>query len=714
MTDHKQKLSADVPIGHPDQDMLGYSSFASLLSSSIKEMTTTDGIVLAINGEWGSGKTSTLKLIQHHLTKNTSSDEISILWFNPWWFSDREDLATKLLAQIGVLFGQDKNTKIKHMLSDFMKGVSKASFIPGAELGGFISLKLEESINLETMKEDIDKYLRSSDTKILIMIDDIDRLSPIEIYELFRTVKAVSNFSNILYLLSFDPEVVIRSLDEHFSGHGKDYLDKIVQVPFNLPLPDRANIRKMFTDMLDEIIVDTPDGLFDKNYWSNVFFKGVDPFLTTPRHVHRIINALRTTYPTIEGEVNPVDFIAIEVLRVCFPALYDQIRKHIDQLTGGVSQAFSFDTPENKRPLFDSWFTSYNEDQKGRLISVLSVLFPKFGASYEGMHYGSDFEISWRRDLRVCSSDIFPIFFRFDSESNSISASELRSLITLTGSRESFSEKLLQYSKIICPDGVSKARRVLERLEDFTKEDIQPDNISDVISSLFDIGEHLYRDDDEGSGIFSFSNEILIGRLIYQLVMRIPEQSRFQLLKSAIENASTLAVSVHEASLFSSQHGRHNKKESSPPHERVLTEEESIKLEEIVGKKINEFADAGNLINSPSLLYILYRWGEFADPDAPKKWVSEIITTDKDLAVFLSQFGFIQKSHHSGEAGVRKEYRLDSEHVSRFVDPASIAQSVRRILKDDSIEPKLRDACTEFLRTFELRNKGEEPYRTRS
>jgi predicted KAP-like P-loop ATPase len=78
----------------------------------------------------------------------------------------------------------------------------------------------------------------------------------------------------------------------------------------------------------------TPEGLFDQDYWTNVLYDGIDPLIQVPRDIVRIINTLSVTYPAVVGEVNPVDFIAIEALRVFLPSVYDVIRSNPDQFAG--------------------------------------------------------------------------------------------------------------------------------------------------------------------------------------------------------------------------------------------------------------------------------------------------------------------------------------------------------------------------------------------
>lgn len=129
------------------------------------------------------------------------------------------------------------------------------------------------------LKEEISAALLKRGKRILVIIDDIDRLGLEEVRDVFRVVKSVADFPNITYLMAFDKRVVTRSLEGLHRGSGEDYLEKIVQVPFELPLADRLSIRSLFFEGLNVILSEIEPNTFDQTYWGNVFLEGIDKFL---------------------------------------------------------------------------------------------------------------------------------------------------------------------------------------------------------------------------------------------------------------------------------------------------------------------------------------------------------------------------------------------------------------------------------------------------
>ena len=100
--------------------------------------------------------------------------------------------------------------------------------------------------NIQSIKDKINKSIANQDTRFLIVIDDIDRLTNEEIRQLFRVVKAIANFPKTIYLLSYDEEVVIKALEDVQNCDGKKYLEKVVQTSIDVPLINKSKLRNIF------------------------------------------------------------------------------------------------------------------------------------------------------------------------------------------------------------------------------------------------------------------------------------------------------------------------------------------------------------------------------------------------------------------------------------------------------------------------------------
>ena len=237
------------------------------------------------------------------------------------------------------------------------------------------------------LKQSIAETLQKQGKRIVIVIDDIDRLTPDEIRQLFRVIKAVADFPNVLYLLAFDREIVVKALTEKQDLPGDQYLEKIVQVPVNLPAPDRTALQVMLSERLGTILRDTPEELFDQDYWQSVYLGGIDQFIATPRDVVRLANAMSITYTHLRGEVNAVDFIALEVIRLFQPSVYHTVRNN-EEYFAGFADFFGLtgQIANDLRQFHDGWIKDLPENRREPIQRLLARIFPKLEELWRGTH----------------------------------------------------------------------------------------------------------------------------------------------------------------------------------------------------------------------------------------------------------------------------------------------------------------------------------------
>ena len=291
--------------------------------------------------------------------------------------------------------------------------------------------------------------------------------------------------------MAFDKRVVARSLGELQGGSGEDYLEKIVQVPFELPLVDRLSIGKLFFEKLNPVLSGVESKNFDQVYWGNIFFEGIDKFLETPRDVVRFTNTLAVTFLAVAGEVNPIDFIAIESLRIFCPEIYDCVRNNRQMFAGHSADNSRGLTSKDLGKFHDVWLGRLRETSpllEEPVKNMLRRLFPKLQSTWGNSQYGPDWEAQWRRDSRICSEDIFPVYFSLTMAYGEIANSEMQAMLENADNPERFGAEILKLAKQIRPDGKTRASAFLDRLQDYTEKEIKLEWIEPIVSALLDIG----------------------------------------------------------------------------------------------------------------------------------------------------------------------------------------------------------------------------------
>jgi len=463
-----------------------------------------------------------------------------------------------------------------------------------------------------------------------------EALSPEEIRLLFRVVKAVADFPNVTYLLAFDQEVVSKALTgETQIISGQSYLEKIIQVPFELPLPDEVALRNLLFEKLDAILQDTPEELFDSDHWSDVYWEGIDHFIKTPRDVVRLINSLIVTYATVKGDVNPVDFVAIEALRIHCSPVYHVIRSNKEAFAGpsGPTRLFGRKA-EDFKPFHNAWLEGVSEADREAVQHLTTALFPKLGAVWGRTSSGADDARDWRKDLRVCSLDIFLTYFRLSLPEGSVSRNEMQAILALTGDAEVFGLKLLELADQRRSDGTTQVGVVLERLLDYARDDIPVEAIPSIVKALFGVGDKLIRAADEDVGFFNRGNDARVTLLIEKLIPRLDPPDRYTVLKEGIENGQAVYIIVDVTTWLGVEHGR-LEREPLPEDMRTVNATQLGELEALAAGKISEAAQhpalsSDSLLNVYSFGRVLYRWRDWGGQEQVVGWVERMLNEVTD------------------------------------------------------------------------------------
>lgn len=704
-------LSSDRPNTDPSTDLFGHAPFARNLAESICRYPGGDGLVLALYGPWGSGKSTVLSYVHHYIEQKPEAEQPVIVTFNPWWFSGQENLARAFLGQLQAVLPEKYAgfKKLGGLLSEFSEGVGGLIDLTGVTLGagslvgGLVSQLKPKPKDVPALKSAISKLLAQEGKRVLVIIDDIDRLVPDETRQLFTVIKALADFPQVVYLLAFDREVAVEALKQQTGIPGERYLEKIIQVPFELPPVDRVALRAALFKQLEMVMSGTPVGLFDDGHWSNVFYDGIDPLIQVPRDIVRFVNTLTVTYPTIVGEVNPVDFIAIEALRVFLPDVYNVVRSNPEKFTG--YRTGNDGEKAQLQAFHNSWLKDVSESQRESVRALLTRLFPKLETVWENIHFGAEFSGIWRRELRVCSGDIFPTYFRWALSPGAVSNAELKALIALGNNPEALRVAFIEASKQFRPDGLSKARTLLERLMDHAEEGIDSVHISAFIDVLMDVGDELILESDKKSGLFDFGNESRVRRLVSHLLMRVEQQNRLGLLGHAFTEGRGVAVQAYLLASLTADVDRRK----ANGGEALLDEAsvEDLKVQWV--SKIKAVAVADELLPHPQLARLLAAWRHWGSANDSRTWVESAIVSDDGLLEFIPKFTNSSISQSAGERSVKVQMRLNPKGLESYLDIQSCANRLKALQASGAVPELSRQAIEQFLLEFTMIEDGKNP-----
>ena len=711
----------DQPIKSYKEDILGRSPFAQSLGNAILRYKEKDSIVIGLFGAWGSGKTSIINMALEHIdlvSKNKTDDEKPIVVrFNPWNYSDQNQLVTQFFRQLSVLLRRTDYA------SDFKKAGEKmeayAKFLVPLRLipvlGQYAEIAKDvvgeagtiaknwgdlKSNDLNAIRAELNDLLAKQPHKISVVIDDIDRLNNTEIRQIFQLIKSLGDFPNTIYMLAFDKNVVINALKKVQEGSGIEYLEKVVQIPFEIPLISKQEGEPLLFRDRDKLIQGMPENKWDHTYWGNIYHSGLKYFFRNIRDVTRYINSLRFSFDMLKGEVNAIDFLAITGIQVFIPEVYYGIRDNKDIFSGTFDSAHGRNdtTKEQAKKRCDEIINRVNKPTQEILKDFLKRLFPKLESFYGNINYGYDWLDNWRRDCRICSPDIFNIFFRLSLPKGEISQKEIETILSLGNNPDSFAEALLKLNE----DG--RIIRFLERLEDYTRSDIPEENIEPIITVLMDIGD-LFPEGD--SGFFGTDTPMRILRLCYQLTHRFDSyEKRFNIFKHAIKKATrSLYTIVHEIGVQDQGHAKYGSKETPQPKDEMTVNKEQLeKLEKFACGKIESWAKDGQLKKHKHLPSILFRWKEWGQRNEINNFVHNMIKTDDGLIDFITSFLSKSTIHGLSDYTAKIDWRINIKNVEEFVDLKEVESRIRKILSSSDfkeLDERKKLAIKTFIDTID-------------
>jgi predicted KAP-like P-loop ATPase len=623
------------------------------------------------------------------------------LEFNPWLFSGKEDLAQAFLNQLQSVLsmGNESFKKLKEKLAVFgqnignlldLSGLTKGA---GKELGEILSKVLRsEPQNIAILKKEIREILLEEKTRIIVFIDDIDRLDKEEARQLFSVIKVLADFPYMFYILAFDREAIAEALDSGGCLSGDRFLEKIIQVPFEIPIVDRTILRNFLFKNLDALINGHSAVPFDSNHWTGVFLRGLDSFFRLPRDVIRFLNSISVTFPAICKEVNPVDFIAVEAIRVFKPDLYEFIRSKKDGFTR-VQSGYSSSGQKEREEFLSSLEKRIQKEESEPMMNIITELFPNIGNA----GYDESWRPEWRRLLRVCHPDIFPVYFHFSLPPDAISHLDVMDLIESALDDEQFAARLQQLNKEPFTVGTSKLTAMLDRMLDHGENGIPEDVIPNFFKVFLSIGDELLTSEEEGNRLAP-GNDSRIVRLMYMLLKRYPLKTATPAIYQAINEGAAIHIQGRLLSVLGNETIRSQDRDAP-----VFPDEDIKKLQECWTESLPKKLS----LDHEKLPSILFHWAQMGEKEKARSWSLKKTKTLKNLVRFITAFLGYTTSYSSLE-GEKKTPRLNPKNLEPFIGIDEAARRLKRLdMKPYGKEEQT--AVSQFLDEFDLLKQGRDP-----
>jgi hypothetical protein len=671
------QLDADRPIAGVDQDLLGRAPLVDRLADWIRDAPFSDGFVIGLTGPWGSGKTSVLNLLEERLRA-----EAVVVWFEPWLFSDADQLVTRFFGELSAQLRGDgtkrRLRKLGSQLADYGAVLSPAASIVLGPAGQLAAAPKQLSdlrlTSASAQRRETVAALRKHPQRIVVLIDDLDRLDPYEVGEVLRLVKLVADLPGIVHVLSYDRPRVERALANLGSDDGNAYLQKIVQASMAVPPVARDQLRTMSMEWLEQALGERRLEAWDPAVWAGLLDRGIDGYLQTLRDGRRLANMAPTAVDLCGDEVAATDVLALEAIRLFDPDIHEALPSIADILVGHRG-LFEF----GDRKLVD-------EEQKQRLGSVLSksscpdvtrrlllTLFPAAGHLLGGMRCGIDPQ--WRVRKRVASRPVLMRYLHHALDPHDAASSTVDAAVAALSDADLFGSVLASVADARLADLVDRVRARLG-------EQDAPDVVG---CSLVLLGLSPRVAPRPRSLELDPTRRLLF--LVDALLLTAhPMEIRAELARQLVTAAPTLSLRVQLLHRFHARPGETSREPDLEPLDDTVFADLSAALAlQITSCPIDELAAEPNLIWLLSLLHTV----------SGPRVVLERMREPRVLCAVLEQPG--TEVRPIADSGV-------SVNVQPLVEiaGAEILEALRALAKAAApLEPTVRAALKKSLRAYD-------------
>jgi predicted KAP-like P-loop ATPase len=221
-----------------------------------------EAVVIALNAPWGAGKSSFLNLVHEQLSAlptatGEQADGPLVVRFNPWNYSSMDQLVRMFFVELSTAIGTSVKRKKAKKFGERLEKLGYLASIFSGDLGEAMRDRAKEMQGegpLNEVKSELRDLFRSLKFPVVVLIDDIDRLERDSLRLLFRLIRINADFPNITYVLAYSRLVVEKNLTEQDGVSGRDYLEKIVQVSFDLPPPDGSVLEGLLASEIENVL----------------------------------------------------------------------------------------------------------------------------------------------------------------------------------------------------------------------------------------------------------------------------------------------------------------------------------------------------------------------------------------------------------------------------------------------------------------------------
>lgn len=708
-------LRDDLPKEDPwKDDLLGFAPFAERLAKVIASLNVLNGYVIGLHGEWGSGKSTAINFVRAYLKRHNdeheAEEEIDLIDFRPWIISGHQDLTAaffKVLAE-SLIVEKPLKRKGKRALSlvrgatdqlidavatvaltvDPTAGVASraAATVAKKSVTAAIDRFLDDP-SLQAAYEKLKKALQDTGKRFLVIIDDLDRLQDDEIRSIMQMVKTVGRLPNVVYLLAYDRAIVWDALDGRLDRPGPRFAEKIVQQEIELPRPPKHALLTILNEEIKFLI----EGSEDTLRWHYIVRDGLRRWVRHPRDVFRLANAVKFCWTALIGEIDPLDLLAMEGLRLFDEVAFNWVRWNRDFFFS--EGRFLMAPDEVVEAAGGAMRERLSIESRDQTLSILSVLFPVRAKAIGGKSSASQEpynEVLRRRGIG-CEPG-YDAYFSLYPSPDAPSKTGIDEIINQLNDEAFLAAALESFIEEKGGDGRPLIGDLLEELRiRFTgRNRAMP--TPELLNVLLQIGAPIYSIDWIGSSLFDNPRRHFADLIREILDSWGPEKAGKQLI-AAFDKPLSPIVTTDIFDDRGQELGAIPSRSPSPP---VIGNDDLKALGRKLLPVMEQAAADGTLGQAPYFYAILRVWSYLAGAGKAKAWLEAGMDTSAEFLATATK-GLVGISY----SGVGRAYSVHDRPDKEFYDLDKLLAACRKHLAGDKLDEDQRNRVNAISQAVE-------------
>lgn len=699
-------------------DRLGFGEVAGRIADAITDRASSDGLVIGLDGEWGSGKSSLLTLIEGELGRRSEEDRPTIINFRPWLVGNRDALLTSLfselaekIAKVNVARGDaTAETKLKakraaKTVRAFARALGRAGdFVEvagelwapakhgGRLLKGIRSWtekgKEDETTDLAALKERIKVDLKELGHRFIVTVDDVDRLEPAEVIEVLRLVRSVADFPNVIYILCYDVDRLAEAIENGADiEEGERFLEKIVQLTVMVPKPEPFELRQWFADDLAPLIGPLSDDAEER--LKMVIDQEGGNQLRTPRSVVRTLDSIRFFWPAMRAEqIDVADLVWLQLVKDGAPALYRWAETYVASVAAtsfGTATVTETTIASREKGLVEVVGEGLLDDIMYR--NFLSEILPGLEARLAD---GDEPPVRIHRDVdahirqsaiaarRLASPDHYRMYFGLIGPSHAVTQQGFDLFWTaVDDGPEAAASVLLDLHGQQALGNLRKSDVLFERLRGMDEIMWTPARARSVLLALGQMMDEAERRTPRDRNISTGFDRA--ERLVPILLRQLDLSERGATIDALFGKGDALGWLTTLLRRETFAQGRYGDRKRANS-EWYLTPEELDRVSEMMIARYKTLS-LDILASYRRPISMLFAWSQAGDPEGPRSLLAEAAATDAGLIKVLDTLTSGIESSDRGRHTVLKK-----ENVEPFLDFAGARERLEAIAKGDDTE----------------------------